>query len=415
MLNEANGNFTARTLRTSAELADAFADTVKWANRMWMAYAWAGGDETDSHLRALDLRKIERVALGVDFCQTDPAVIRGLHATGKLRLISIPNTVFHPKLLVAEGKDGWRALIGSSNFTRGGFGRNVEVNVLLHHADASALQSLREFVDEHWEGAHAFELNEQWLAEYQKAFEKRPKPPSVPKHQIREIPMPAAFRDLEVGWPEYYELVQGQEKRLREYNDDSRVLPGTGASYLSEIEACQAAFRTPPTDSFAQIDTDKRKLIAGWPNYSSGYLGRMGGAGDFKKIIGSRPEVVGIVLDRLPLEGAAPIELATEVVNELWSINRLGPGAVSRLLAVKRPDLFVPANNASFTRQKLFFGRKPDTAAKYVEMLKRIWQLPWFNAPAPSDGLESRVWRARVALLDALFYVPTVSNKAFSA
>ncbi|MEX2387726.1 MAG: hypothetical protein WD534_07600 [Phycisphaeraceae bacterium] len=79
-------------------------------------------------------------------------------------------------------------------------------------------------------------------------------------------------------------------------------------------------------------------------------------------------------------------------------------GAASRLLCVKRPDLFLPANAASFEGIALAFGVWPDRIDRYLQIIERIWSFPWFVAREPDDEKEKRVWRARVALLDAMFY-----------
>ncbi|MBK8205301.1 MAG: phospholipase D family protein [Planctomycetes bacterium] len=408
---EPNDNFHVKVLLSSADLGEAFTSTVKWAKRIWMAYAWASGDESAAHMKALDVRKLERVALGVDFCQTDPAIIRKLRATGALRIIKIPNSVFHPKLLVAEGKAGWRALIGSSNFTGGGFARNTEANVLIQHHTGSQMWALIDFVDELWEGAFAHEPTDEWLADYERAYKQPRSSPKVPSFRQRTHAQPEKGQDLQVEWEAYFELIKDQDRRVTEYGYEVRVLPNPGDSYLREVEACQFAFHTHITGSFQQFADEDRKLIAGWPNFSSGYFGRMGGAGEFKAITGRRPEVVGEILDRLPLEGDVSLAQAAELLEELNGIKGCGMGGATRLLCMKRPDLFLPANGASYQRQKLFFGIKPDNPKKYMEILATIWRMPWFSPPEPASGLELRVWRARVAMLDALFYVPTSGSK----
>jgi hypothetical protein len=36
--------------------------------------------------------------------------------------------------------------------------------------------------------------------------------------------------------------------------------------------------------------------------------------------------------------------------------------------------------------------------------MQRIWRSPWRRSPRPVNQLERRVWNARVALLDSLYY-----------
>lgn len=73
---------------------------------------------------------------------------------------------------------------------------------------------------------------------------------------------------------------------------------------------------------------------------------------------------------------------------------------------MKRPDLFLPANNASLVNLGSVFGVAPNNVEKYVALTERIWTFAWFSAPKPADTNGQRIWGARVALLDAIFYEP---------
>lgn len=66
----------------------------------------------------------------------------------------------------------------------------------------------------------------------------------------------------------------------------------------------------------------------------------------------------------------------------------------------------LPANLASMDKIEAVFGERPSTVNKYLAIIKQIWSYPWSNAPVPDDPTEQRLWRARVALLDAIFYEP---------
>jgi hypothetical protein len=78
-------------------------------------------------------------------------------------------------------------------------------------------------------------------------------------------------------------------------------------------------------------------------------------------------------------------------------------GAATRLLAVKRPDRFLVITGAN--KRPIREGLEhPANLEGYLRLHKYIWSLPWFDTPKPDDADECRVWRARVALLDVLFY-----------
>jgi hypothetical protein len=93
------------------------------------------------------------------------------------------------------------------------------------------------------------------------------------------------------------------------------------------------------------------------------------------------------------------------VLNGLLGIDGVGLGVGSRILAVKRPDLFVTLNAANKTLVRKLFGAAPFSVRRYLAWHEQIWAFPWWSAPEPRVGRdEKRVWRARVALLDALLY-----------
>ncbi|HLN04566.1 MAG TPA: hypothetical protein VK335_35090 [Bryobacteraceae bacterium] len=41
----------------------------------------------------------------------------------------------------------------------------------------------------------------------------------------------------------------------------------------------------------------------------------------------------------------------------------------------------------------------------YWDLIQRIWNCPWWKAPQPRAALDRRIWNARVALLDSLYYL----------
>ena len=132
----------------------------------------------------------------------------------------------------------------------------------------------------------------------------------------------------------------------------------------------------------------------------------MVGAGRFKNFTSEHPEDMGIYLNVIPLRGTITMEDARSYLEGVTGLGGVGIGAATRLLSMKRPDLFLPANNASQDKICAVFGRRADTIDKYLGVVNEIWSYPWFAAPAPNDTTEHRIWRARVALLDAIFYEP---------
>lgn len=389
-----------------SECMVAFRDVVAWAGELHAAYAWASssGGKAD-HWKALPLKKVKRVVLGIHFAQTEPYVLRRLRAQGVLRVVPDTGDVFHPKVLVALKGGAARVLVGSSNFTTGGFSGNTEVNIVLAgQVSDEIISKLFAFVDEQWKHPRAFEPNDIWLKQYEQLYARRPKAPTMPIEKKRPPKKIKSTSDLRIGWPQYAVLLRQQEWRSFSSGWVVHIFDHPEGSYLQELDACRAAFASKPT--FNDLPLESRQLIAGWGGGSRGHLGWMGGAGYFKKLTRERPDNIGKYLDAVPLAGGVSMQQARQYLEGVMSGRGVAIGSASRLLSVKRPDLFLPANNASQGKILEVFGTRPDTIDRYLEVIEQIWSYDWFKAPIPSDTSERRLWGARVALLDALFYEP---------
>lgn len=377
---------------------------VSWADSLHLAYAWAStGHGKGEHWLALDLSKLRQALLGLHFNQTEPRALEVLskEAPDALKVIADPQGVFHPKVIVGTKGRVARAIVGSSNFTLGGFTSNSELNVALQgRVDAPPVADLLSFIDEHWSGPHAARLTPEWLAHYTEDYKKRPRP--NPVHPLGGATAgPATWADLDVSWDRYFAYIAAQERRALATGVQIRVFDAAGGSFLEEMEFCQRSFREQAR--FADLEDGVRQHVAGFGE-SNGSFGRMGGAGNFKKLVNATPGKLGAGLDRLPLDGPVSAKLALQVTSALLEVHGVGLGVASRLMAIKRPDVFMPLNNANKKQVAALYGKSPSTAASYVEMLESLWAMPWWNAPEPKNALEARVWRGRVALLDAVVY-----------
>lgn len=392
-----------QVLTDPASTLAALKELAGWAEKIDLAYAWAttaGGSA--AHWKALPLDRVRRAIIGIHFAQTEPYVLRELHDLGVLRVIADTGGVFHPKLIIGVKGDQAKAIVGSSNLTSGGFSGNTEVNVLLAGATADdVLKKLLSFMDEQWAHPRAFEPDDAWFDEYQALYDNRPKPPKAAK---KAPPVVKVSDDLDLDWPEFVALISQQERRALWTGWKIHVFDHPDGSYLQEVEGCQAAFEAEPR--FEKMPEDDRRLVAGWGDRTAGYYGRMQGAGYFKNLTREHPEEIGKHLDKIPLSGPVnPGEVRT-FLNGITGVKGVALGTATRLLCMKRPDLFLPANNASLVNLRSVFGVAPNTVEKYVALVDRIWQYPWFSGPKPSDANGQRIWAARVALLDAIFYEP---------
>lgn len=393
-----------RVVITAKALVAELVAVSAWADTIDIMFAWASSSGgTAPHWKAIDLGKIRRAVIGVHFNQTEPAALRALMALGVLRVFAGSDGVFHPKIVVGVKGDAYRVILGSSNFTAGGYGSNVEVNAVIEgRARSEPIAAVLDFANTQWRHRNTFEPDERWIEQYEVAWRERPVPPRTP-HPPGKGRVKAGF-DLHVGFDDYFNIVLAQEHRALADGDTIRVFDDERSSYLQEAEACRAAFVA--HEKYANMPVDLRRLVAGWGDDTSGYFGRMIGAGYFKQIVLEDPAAIGKYLDRLPLSGKVSPGVATDVLKGLLSLHGVNVGTATRLMTVKRPDLFLTVNRANRERLREVLDSSPTTVSGYMKLHEKLWAMPWASAPKPDDEDHLRVWTARVGLLDAVLYQP---------
>jgi hypothetical protein len=388
------------TLTDSGQTMEAMANLNAWAADIRMAYAWihSSGGKAD-HWRALDRGKLTKAVVGIHFAQTEPAALRQLMQSRDrcLKVINDTAGVFHPKVIVGQRGNDVRAIVGSSNFTRGGFGGNTELNLHLEgRADDEPLATILAFVDDLWSSARAFVPDDAWLSHYEKTHESGPRPPTPPKMPTSRRP-----RTLDLEWDDYYRWIAEQERRMLANGWEIHVFDHEEGSFLQEAEVCAKAFRR--YESFASMPLETRKHVSG-VGRSWRYFGSMEGAGGFRNLVNESPRTIADHLDAIPREGNVTRGQAEAYLNAMLEIPRINLGAATRLLAVKRPDLFLAVNKGNRTRIQQVFGTAPSTTTGYLHLHDQLWSNPWASAAKPSERDQRRAWAARVALLDAYLY-----------
>jgi len=122
----------SQLLADPSHLLAALNELVEWSETLDFAYAWvhSAGDTMEAWC-ALDDAKIRRAVVGVHFGGTEPFALEYFNDAipGRVRVIEDRGGTFHPKVIVGRCGSKRRAIIGSSNFTPGGFGANTELNV----------------------------------------------------------------------------------------------------------------------------------------------------------------------------------------------------------------------------------------------------------------------------------------------
>jgi hypothetical protein len=380
-------------------LLEQFKKLFVWSEKVDMAYAWASANEGRSpHWEAMDVGKLRRVVIGTQFAQTEPWALRRLNELpDRLRVAISSEGTFHPKVVIGRRKDEIRAIVGSANLTSAAFSRNIELNILLSGpASDPELRRLVSFVDASWSRGSV--VTEEWLARYELAWRNRPTVTGLVPNAVLEVTGPSS---LQMTWDSYFDLVQKQEGRKLRSGYSISVL-GQYPSYEVELSRVQDAFKAQM--QYEAMPPDHRKLVVGTGPMSSGLLGTMRAAGFAKALVNREPERIGRYLNAIPLDGEVSIDLVAATVEGLTSLHGVSIGVASRMLAAKRPDLFVSVNNGSKPALSRLLGRNVDTTGKYVDLLKLVWSTDWHRSKEPRDDRQRRVWNRRAAMLDSALY-----------
>ncbi len=380
-------------LVTPAAHLSALDELFAWADKVDIACAWATtGEGKAAHWKCIDVSKVRSAVIGVEFAQTEPWVLRTLLEHNCLR-VGKANGTFHPKVYVATKGEIVRAIVGSANFTRPAFSSNVELSVLLEGRKTDLqMKELAKFIKRHWQDGMV--VDESWIDDYEISYNNRPKPPLIPGTKIQVT----SVEDLQMSWPDYYRALRLQENRI----EGIGVFHGN-SSYTRELDDIQKVFET--YAKFAKMPEAQRRLLMGLPGDSTGLIGSMGAARHAKKLVKSEPAKIGVYLDQIPLNGPVKIDLVNKVMSGMTSLHGVKLGVATRLLTVKRPDLFVSVNNGSNPQlATLLRRRQVRTVPHYLDLLQAVWQLEWHMAPPPRDAHQRKTWGRRAALLDSIFY-----------
>ncbi len=402
----------SKLLHQQSDLRSAFTAHCRSADDIWIASAWAT-NSCDVSSCLWDARSQVRVlVVGLDFFQTDPAFLRRFRRF--LRVGDAGAMVFHPKVYLFRRRGSFACIIGSSNLTHGGFGTNVEVNVEVTGVTSEPFfDATRNLLSSIHAGARRMRLTE--LAAYETAYQRSRAardaivhfalPPRAQTRLELELANEATGvlppEDLDVDWAHYVRLVLAQE------GDPSRTVyvreTRTHRGYLGVLSAVKSTFQK--RHKLAHMTEDERRQIAGLADQFL-YFGSMRGAGHFMSLVLHRPHLLDAALDQIPSKGHVSRAQFDQFVRSLPR-ERVKVATATRLLAMKRPDLFLcvdSQNRRQIARSFDISQRALGTFDGYWDLLARIYECPWYLAARPKNGIGMAIWDGRVALLDAFYY-----------
>lgn len=421
------------TLLKTAELHARLETLLGEHEECHVAVAWATGCEFVTALCSRTHRqRVRRLVVGIDGAATEPEALLAMIEAKlplKIRKGSGQGGIFHPKLYYFRSKTRAAAAIGSANMTHGAFHRNEEVLVFLEGgASEPVFKELEACLDTAEE--RAVEKTAKWVrttyrAQWAKARKLRKALEVTEEPRERTKANPQADL-LELSWAEYAQRVQDES--------DRKFTPDATKKRLTLLAEVRRWLSTTP---FENIDLSRRKAIAGVlvgvnerqdvsvRKVQSGWFGSMGGSGTFRNTVAERARDLGLAMSEIPESGEVTREHFEAFVARFEKATnglkpRPGVTCASRLLAMKRPDVFVcvtggnkdeDGNAAGNIRQlanalglkKVAFG---SFERYWDEVLPALHSSAWYRSPRPK-GTAGKLWDARMALLDALFYEPT--------
>ncbi|MFN7916701.1 MAG: phospholipase D family protein [Vicinamibacterales bacterium] len=393
-----------KLLVTGDGLRKEFARLIKSYRAIEWATAWAGvGSEPFEQLLVAKAR-LNRLVVGLHFYQTHPDFIDALMDHPAVRFIHQPDGTFHPKVyLFFDSPASWEMLVGSANFTSSAFSQNTEATVLLSSRDSGAAETLlkaRQLIDQCWATAKPFSPAE--LAAYRTTWrhqQAKVKSLSGAYGGTGQLPAIPIFQ-VPIATTSWEQFVR-----------DVRQDP----DFDGRLEVLNTARRLFDThDHFGDMHPDERKYIAGLPTpldagrADAGLFGSMMGNGIFRKHIGRNDPNISRALDQIPKSGQLTQAHFDGFVREFQkSFSENFISTATRLLAMKRPDMFVCFDQRNRRKMCKAFA-VPSTGMTYERywshIVQRLADCEWWNNPKPRNETERRISEGRAAFLDVLFY-----------
>lgn len=371
------------------------------------ASAWASASSKAFKTLMQNKNKIYKIVVGIHFYQTNPNFIKEFINDEKVKFITNPSGIFHPKIyLFSNDENNWQCLIGSANFTKSAMERNTEIMTCITSNDINSEEIYYKLVSE-IESYHkrAIIFTNEDLVSYQKIWNKKLKTMDNLQDKFsQDFNIKPIYKSkiITLDWIDFFNRVKNDKNN----SFDTRLLLLKKAKqYFSDNE-------------FKEISEQNRLKIAGiikWDNNLNWhYFGNMGNARIFANSIKieSRINSLSNALNHIPSDGEVNKIHYMNFINSFKDKNRgwgYGIATVSRILAMKRADVFFCLTRGNGELLYKDFGIKKeikthDYERYWDEIIERIYKSEWYNTKKPDNKIEKELWENRVAMLDAIFY-----------
>jgi hypothetical protein len=394
-----------KVLTTATELKATMCrlmDRYRWYR--W-AVAWASAEFPLYRDLLRRRRHISQIIVGTHFYQTHPEFLEALAGHEGVRFVLQTDGVFHPKVYLFENSPhDWACIVGSPNFTRAAFSQNTELAMLvdsdLPDADQS-YQAICAMLLRCWEKASS--ITEDQIEVYRTLWKRgharlRKLSGQYGKRSNRKLSVDIPL--LGMHWDVFVSRVRAEQNHRL-------------CDRLDILSAARTLFRS--VRRFADMELDDRRRIGGYAPmevHDWGLFGSMRPARQFKSVITSNNGYISDALDCIPLDGMVTRDEFNDYIKVFRGAFPNGGGGIAgatRLLCMKRPDMFVCLDRKNQAALRREFGSPKGnmTCERYWdEIIDRVREADWWNSPRPSDQERQAIWRGRTALLDGLYYDP---------
>jgi len=397
---------------TGAALEPELASLLQRHDEVHWAVAWA---TLTPIARALlsQPKKIRAVTFGLAFAHTDPDLVDELVGKAGCRVVTkFPKGTYHPKVYAFRSGDVVEAVVGSANFTRGGLGGNHEASLLISGTiQDKPLADLLSFT------ARSAKLGEPVTPELADRYRvickiaaRKYKVPRDPFDEVSAENIAGLTSSItQMDWEQY---IGALDRSAHHDIDQSLILLRTAQGWLS-AGASFHALSTPQRKAIAGVIGMTERSLNAELDQDWGWFGSMRGAGSFMNRVAENDRYLAKAVDIIPHKGEITRDhyerFADLFVKAFKDAERVGnvPTA-SRLLAMKRPDVFlcVSKPNRTSASEQMGFGKTTLRLENYWDSVVEVIRASdWYNAPKP-EGRNGQIWECRAAMLDALFYRP---------
>lgn len=390
-----------KIVSTSQEIKELLINLIGSYQHIRFAVAWASANHEVFKLLQKNKSKIVASTVGLHFYQTHPNFIENFLDSEIVKFVKNKNGVFHPKIyLFYNDNSSWACLIGSANFTKSALADNDEIMTFIESGDIILFQNIEDVLNSYFKKANSFIETD--LPGYKNMWEqtsklkKRLDDKFETEHQLKPLYKSSI---LSLNWNDYYKLLVKDK-----YFNKRLLLLDKAREYFAR-------------SGFKDMTEEERKNIAGINKNEDGIadwrlFGGMNMARLFTHRVNDKKNEISKSLEFIDTNRRISENNYLHYIEYFKEAPSWGYGisTTSRLLAMKRPDEFFCLTNANQSAVMEGFGIKKeilkskDYQRYWNEIMEPIKQSPWYNSEAPSEATELKVWKGRVAMMDALFY-----------